>query len=209
MAGVDQKYVVDVEVIEPLVLTLLRDKCIRVQGTSYWIKACRYVSKDRSPLEAGLEAASIPTWSDIANVSSFVPSIILFRGLSKSFSLSYLSPGVLNPWTSAETGLLQKSAELLGMTSIYDNLWWTLINSVRDAHLCQADVTTLYVVFISTILSFQNKRCLVTTTVFSCLFSFVAQNYICLFLTIFGWHLEINYLLVQSSQYSIRILTEH
>jgi len=94
-------------------------------------------------------------------------------------------------------------------TSIYDNLWWTLINSVRDAHLCQADVTTLYVVFISTILSFQNKRCLVTTTVFSCLFSFVAQNYICLFLTIFGWHLEINYLLVQSSQYSIRILTEH
>jgi len=63
--------------------------------------------------------------------------------------------------------------DIISHTSIYDNLWWTLINSVRDAHLCQADVTTLYVVFISTILSFQNKRCLVTTTVFSCLFSFV------------------------------------
>lgn len=72
MAGVDQGYVVDVE-------------------------ACRYVSKDRSPLVAGLEAASIPTRSDIANVSSFATSIILFRGLSKSFSLSFLSLGVLNP----------------------------------------------------------------------------------------------------------------
>jgi len=97
MAGVDQGYVADVEVIESLVLTLLRDKCIRVQGTAYWIKACRYVSKDRSPLVAGLEAASTPTWPDIANVFSFAISIVLFRGLSKNFSLSYLSLGVLNP----------------------------------------------------------------------------------------------------------------
>jgi len=86
MAGVDQGYIADVEVIKLLVLTYLSGECIRVQGMSSWIKAC-YVSQDRSPLVAGLEVASIPTRPDIANVYSFATSIVLFRVLSKSFSL--------------------------------------------------------------------------------------------------------------------------